>query len=209
MPNIKSALAEAVVVGAVGLIVALGANAISARGLRLSRNYFPGAPSTAVVQANTNSSTGSGVAPVLVSSNQPLDAVAARLQQQGLQLITSNGVVEVFRDARYEQGLVAFIDARDDHHYQAGHIPGAWQFNHYRPELYLPTVLPACLNAQKIVVYCNGGACEDSEFAAIMLRDVGIQREKLFVYAGGITEWMSNGLPVEVGARRSGVLKAK
>jgi rhodanese-related sulfurtransferase len=147
--------------------------------------------------------------PVLVSSNQPLDAVAARLQQQGLQLITSNGVVELFRDARYEQGLVAFIDARDDHHYQAGHIPGAWQFNHYRPEQYLPAVLPLCFNAQKIVVYCNGGACEDSEFAAIMLRDVGIQREKLFVYAGGITEWMSNGLPVEVGVRRSGVLKPK
>ena len=70
----------------------------------------------------------------------------------------------------------------------------------------MPTVLPACLNAQKVVVYCNGGSCDDSEFAAIMLRDAGVPRENVFVYAGGFNEWKSNGQPVETGARRSGQL---
>jgi rhodanese-related sulfurtransferase len=114
--------------------------------------------------------------------------------------------VELFRDPRYEQGLVIFIDARDDQHYAAGHIPGAWPFDRFRPEQYLPTVLPACLTAVKVVVYCNGGECEDSEFAAIMLRDAGVPREALFIYAGGITEWKAQRLPMEAGARRSGEL---
>jgi rhodanese-related sulfurtransferase len=64
--------------------------------------------------------------------------------------------------------------------------------------------MPLCLTAQKIVVYCTGGECEDSEFAAIMLRDAGVPRENLFVYTGGITEWKSQGRPVETGARASG-----
>ena len=39
-----------------------------------------------------------------------------------------------------------------------------------------------------------------------LLRDAGVPRASLFVYVGGITEWKSNGLPVETGARRSGQL---
>ena len=71
----------------------------------------------------------------------------------------------------------------------------------------MPTVLPVCLAAQKVVVYCTGGACEDSEFAALMLRDAGVPRENVYVYVGGITEWIANGLPVETGARGSGQMK--
>ena len=53
--------------------------------------------------------------------------------------------------------------------------------------------------------YCNGGDCDDSEHAAIMLRDsIGIPKEKVFVYGGGITEWATNGLPIELGPRNSG-----
>ncbi|HWH72296.1 MAG TPA: rhodanese-like domain-containing protein, partial [Candidatus Sulfotelmatobacter sp.] len=58
-----------------------------------------------------------------------------------------------------------------------------------------------------IVVYCNGGNCEDSELAATMLRDAGIPKDKLLVYGGGMTEWTTNGLPVELGQRKSGNLR--
>ena len=65
--------------------------------------------------------------------------------------------------------------------------------------------MQVCLTAQQIVFYCNGGDCDDSEHAAIMLRDsIGMPKEKVFVYGGGIAEWTSNGLPIEVGARNSG-----
>jgi rhodanese-related sulfurtransferase len=201
MRNAKAVVFEALFVAALGLIFALAANAFSPRGLRLSRNYFPDAGTTPPA---VSPATGSVVA-AATSTNAP-NAAVQRLRQHGLQLVSSNEVAELFRDPRYEQGLVVLVDARDDGHYTAGHIPGAWQFHHYRAENYLPSVLPVCLTALKVVVYCSGGECEDSEFAAIMLREAGVPRDALFVYAGGITEWTANGLPVETGTRRSGEL---
>jgi len=202
MRNSRAVLLEALLVAAIGLALALAANALSSRGLRLSRNYFPGGDRPAAANPGSNSvATGSNAAP-----SSPLEAIRQRLQKHGLQLVSSNEVIALFRDPRYEPGLVVFIDARDDQHYAAGHIPGAWQFHHYRPEKYLPDVLPACLTAQQVVVYCGGGDCEDSESASIMLRDAGVRGENLFVYAGGIAEWTNNALPVETGARRSGQL---
>jgi rhodanese-related sulfurtransferase len=109
-----------------------------------------------------------------------------------------------FHDPRYAQGGVVFIDARDEQHYLEGHIPGAYEFDPYHPEKYFATVLPVCQKADLVVAYCNGGDCDDSESAAVLLRDVGIPKPKLFVYGGGITEWTTNGLPIEVGARNSG-----
>src|ERR1051325_6172903 len=153
MGKARIVLLEAGLVAALGVVFALAANAVSTRGLRLNRNYFPGgSESPQAVAPNTNSATS-----VAGGSSNALEAALRRLQQHGLQIVSSNQVVEIFRDQQYEQGLMLLIDARDDSHYQAGHIPGAWQFDHYRAEQYLPTVLPACMSAQKVVVYCNGG----------------------------------------------------
>jgi len=194
----RAVVLEAMLVAAVGLAFALAANALSPRGLRLSRNYFPGDHKPLVV---ASPDAHSGSTSTAEDATNRLSAVLERLGQQNLQSVASNEVIELFRDPRYEQGVVVFVDARNDQEYQAGHIPRAWQFNHYRAEVYLPTVLPVCLAAEKVVVYCNGGECEDSEFAAVVLRDAGVPRENLFVYTGGISEWMTNGLPIEVGAR--------
>jgi rhodanese-related sulfurtransferase len=202
MRTFKTVIVEGLAIALAGVCVALVANAVSPLGLRLSRNYFPsGGVGTG--------STGSTTVAVNGNTNDALATTLKRLQERGLQTVSSNEVAELFRDNRYQQGLIAFVDARDDQHYQEGHVPGAWQFNHYRAEQFLPTVLPVCLGAQKVVVYCTGGACEDSEFAAIMLRDAGVPRENVYVYVGGITEWMANGLPVETGPRGSGQIKGK
>ena len=85
-------------------------------------------------------------------------------------------------------------------------FPGRTSLIAYYPEKHLLTVLPACLNATKVVVYCGGGECEDSEFAALALKEAGVPQERLFVYAGGMTEWATNGVPVELGERKSGNL---
>ena len=139
------------------------------------------------------------------STNSPQDLLAARMRDNGLQLADSNQVTQFFRDPRREQDLVVFIDAREDEQYRAGHIPGAYQFYHYFPERYLTNVVQVCLTAEQIVFYCNGGECDLSLEAAITLRDsMSIPKEKLFVYGGGFTEWATNGLPIELGARNSG-----
>ena len=210
MRTARAILSEATLVATAGLILALAANALSPRGLRLGRNYFPaivGASPAAPLPAQATPAA-SATPPALGLPGVPAapNAALRRLEQRGLQAAAGNEVSAWFRDPRHEQGLIAFIDARDEAHYQAGHIPGSWQFDHYRAEAYLPAVLPVCMNAQQVVVYCNGGTCEDSEFAAVLLRDAGVPRTSLFVYVGGITEWKSNGLPVETGARRSGQL---
>jgi rhodanese-related sulfurtransferase len=129
------------------------------------------------------------------------------LQTKGLQLASSNQVNQLFQDPRCQQGLILFVDARDDAHFQAGHIPGAYQLDYYHPEKHLGTLLPLCQVAHQVVIYCNGGECEDSELAATFLASAGIAREKLLVYGGGISEWGANGLSIEVGERSSGQMR--
>ncbi len=199
----RRAVLEACVVALVGAALAFAANALSPRGLRLTRNFFPHdtdhrAPAPTNAAANPGS-----------TNSFSAQVVAERLRQAGLQVADSNQVAQLFRDPRYEQNLVIFIDSRDDQHYRAGHVPGAFQLDYYRKENYLERVLPACQLAQDILVYCYGGTCEDSELTATLLRDAGISREKLFVYLGGFTEWTNNRMPVELGERNSGQIEKR
>ena len=184
----------------IGAVLAFVANGVSPRGLQLRRDYFPGAKTAVQTPAGTNVA---GMASA--QTNSPAEVLAARLREHGLQLADSNQVMRLFRDPRRELNEVIFIDARDEEHYRAGHIPGAYLFDRFRPENYLTNVVAVCLMAQQIVFYCNGGDCDDSEHAAIMLRDsMGLPKEKVLVYGGGLNEWVTNGLPVELNARNSG-----
>jgi rhodanese-related sulfurtransferase len=204
---VKQVLIEGLLVAAAGAVFAFSANWLACLltrhsstplGLELTRNYFP-------------SSGSNTVPPNAVSTNtniQPQQRLEAQLRAEGLSLADSNLVAQVFHDPRYERDLVVFIDARDNDEYQQGHIPGAYLFNHYHPESYLVTVVPVCQAAQQVVVYCNGGNCDESILAARLLRDLPqVGGEKIFVYAGGIAEWTTNGLAVEIGERKSGKMR--
>src|SRR5437016_3980252 len=165
----KEVLLEGLLVAALGAAFAFAANGISPRGLKLTRNYFPGEeiPGVPVLRA-TGPRSGSGTNSLAASGSEEL---AARLKAKGLQLLEGAEVEKLFRDPRYEQGQIIFLDARNSQHYQEGHIPGAYEFDHYHALDYLPAILPLCQSAQQIIVYCSGGDCEDSQFAAITLRD--------------------------------------
>ena len=199
----RAILIESLLVAAAGLALALAANFASPRGLSLSRNYFPptaNSPKPMAAAPHPGPSETNGV-------QRALGEAAERLRQRGLQPLHGQETLQLFRDPLFAQALIVFVDARDDSHYEAGHIPGAYQFDRYYPEKYLPTVLPACTIATKIVVYCTGGTCEDSEFAATTLKEAGMPADKVFVYVGGITEWTTNGWPVESGERNSGKVR--
>ncbi len=133
--------------------------------------------------------------------SQPVEAPPS--DQLPYQTISHQDVVEVYSSPEYEFEQYIIIDARDDSHYLEGHVPGAYQLDHYRLEQYLPTVLPACEMATRIVIYCNGGKCEDSELAAYDLMDAGVDPNKICVYLGGATAWAQAGLPLERGDRLS------
>ena len=204
---VRNVLREALLVAAAGIVLAFGANLVSPRGLVLTRNYFP-----AGINRPVPAATGVGSPRDVANTNppalSPAQLLAVRLKEQGLQSVDGHQAAQLFHDPRFKQGTIAFIDARDEQHYREGHIPGACEFDPYYPEKYFATVLPVCQAAEQIVVYCNGGDCDDSESAAILLRDVGIANRKLFIYTGGIPEWTTNGLPVEIGGRNSGNLRS-
>ena len=189
----KDILLEGLLVGVTGAVLALAANAVSPHGLKLTRNYSPG-EALAISRANPGTND--------PGQSSGLQLVEKQLAAEGLQFIDSQHVAELFNDPAKEQRLTIFVDARDDEHFSAGHIPGAYQLDHYHPENYLAQVLPACQVAQKIVVYCKGGTCEDSEQTAIFLRDAGIPKDRLFVYAGGFDDWSAQHRPIETGDRR-------
>jgi rhodanese-related sulfurtransferase len=200
---VKKVLQEGALVAVIGAALAFAANALSPHRLELTRDYFPAGQITSPAATAATNVT----AAAATTTNSPVELLAASLRANGLQLAESNQVAQFFRDPRREQDGVIFIDARDEDHYRAGHIPGAYHFDRFRPENYLTNVIQVCLTAQDIVFYCNGGDCDDSAYAAIMLRDsIGIPKEKVFVYGGGFTEWTNNGMPFELGARNSGDL---
>jgi rhodanese-related sulfurtransferase len=203
VPGAGRILAEALLVAALGAGFAFAANRISPRGLALTRDYFPTGVAHQVRPA-------AALAPQPPGTNSapptPADFLAAQMKEKGLQLIAGPRVVQLFHDPRRQQDTIVFIDARKEEEYRQGHIPGAYEFDPYHPEDYFAAVLPAGQKAGQVVVYCKGGDCDDSETAALLLRDVGIANQKLFVYGGGFTEWTNNRLPVETGARNSGML---
>jgi rhodanese-related sulfurtransferase len=64
------------------------------------------------------------------------------------------------------------------------------------------------MGADLVVVYCNGGDCDDVDYAAALLRDAGVPVHKLLVYGSGFEDWSAAGLPLEQGARNSGLAPA-
>jgi len=204
----RNVVIEAALVALAGTVFAFAANAISKRGLDLTRDYFPGSQ-ISTPQITTSGKTNVNVAE---STNAPTDTATEetvrRLAADGLNACDDQEALRLFQDPGNAEGRIVFVDARNEEHYAAGHIPGAYQFDRFRATDFIPTVLPACLKAEKVVVYCDGGACEESEFAAITLRDIGVSREKLFVYTGGIHDWENNGSSMEVGARNSGKISS-
>ena len=196
----RGVVMEAAVIMVAGLLLGLLANTFSPRGLKLGRDYFPklARPAT-VAPVNPSAPT--------ASTPPATNAVVDRLRERGLQPLEHAAVVALFHDLQPAQGMIIFVDARNDAYYEAGHIPGAHQLDYYRPEAYLPNVLAACATAQQILVYCNGGDCEDSELTAILLTQSGVPRERLYIYPGGFAEWTANGLPLELGVRTGSGLK--
>ena len=202
--TIRKVLLEGTLVGLTCAAAAVTANRLSPRGLELARNYFL---STARGREATTAASNTGRT-IAGNTKAHLELLEAKLHEEGLQTIESDQVSQLLRDPGFEQNWVIFLDARTKEEYQHGHIPVAYECDYYHVTDHLDSVLPMCLRAEKIVVYCNGENCDASELAAIFLRDSAlIPREKLFVYAGGWTEWNTRNLPVEIGHRGSGELR--
>jgi rhodanese-related sulfurtransferase len=191
-PGTSGTLArDAVVVALLGVAIALAANALSPRGLRLNRDYFPAAPSAPAAPAPGAEKMAAAAPPGGPATATPLRT------KHGLPALSQEQVEALFHDPGRNEQRIVFVDARDATHFAAGHIPGALRFDHYRPEADIANVLAAATIAERIVVYCTGGECEDSELAYRDLVALGVPEAKLAIYAGGFNEWTARRLPVQ------------
>ncbi|GAG48591.1 unnamed protein product, partial [marine sediment metagenome] len=81
--------------------------------------------------------------------------------------------------------------------YAEGHIPGAVRCDPYEVEAYIDDVIGVTVAADKVIVYCEGGECEDSIFMCRELLEAGLGFESIYVYTGGWDEWVKQGQPVQ------------
>jgi rhodanese-related sulfurtransferase len=98
-----------------------------------------------------------------------------------------------------------FLDARRTSVFEAGHIAGARSFSVWESDidekvngLFSERSDPSDQN-KPIVIYCSGGACEDSHMLAQKLW--GIQFNNLYVYKDGFPDWQNRNGAVKTGGQ--------
>lgn len=96
-----------------------------------------------------------------------------------------------------------FVDARDDKEFREGHIPGAYPCYFSTMSKDFEAFRELAVDAgYTLVVYCNGGNCEDSiNLCRILVYEKAIPKENVFLYEGGWKAWEAGDHPIEKGPR--------
>jgi rhodanese-related sulfurtransferase len=97
-----------------------------------------------------------------------------------------------------------FLDARRTSVFEQGHIAGARPMSVWESDI--DDKVNALFNERSdpreqnlpIVIYCSGGACEDSHMLAQKLW--GIQFNNVYVYKDGFPDWQQHNAPIHTGA---------
>lgn len=165
-----------------GVAISAVANALSPRGLSLGHDYFPPAAISSLPATPIDS---------------PGSAIPVSKPKHEFDRADRADVEAFIRDNRFVTGKFVLIDARSVANYQAGHIAGALQYDHFRPQENLAQIVPACLNAEKIIIYCHGGSCDDSIFTARLIAGYGVPATSIAIYENGIEDWRAANLPVK------------
>jgi rhodanese-related sulfurtransferase len=225
MTVVKQAIIELVLLTVASVGVALAANQIRERkSIELTKNYFsrgsassrsstkdilpdPGPASGALIHEKSEPTSSAPATkptkspPSEGSRPTPADAATAAKKhlEHDYQTVTVDEAHEVLDDPKTAQGLNIFVDARDEEHFVEGHIPGAIQCFPYESQRCLDRVKAAAAGAEKVIVYCGGGDCEDSIFMSRELQEAGVPYEAMYLFEGGWKEWSAKGLHTETG----------
>lgn len=208
---------EGLVIAVVGSGIALVANAKNPTGLVLSKDYFafargnnsqPSTPMSTTATAPDGITPETSAAPV--KKEDPSTAYIRKLlRDNGLSAVDHAETAQMFQDPGYASGLYLFLDARSEHEYTAGHIPGAYHLYAFLKDdalkgQILSEFIPLAMGADKVVIYCGGGECDDSVQVALELPMHGLDPAKILVDVDGFTGWKKAGMPYEKGVRLSG-----
>lgn len=114
------------------------------------------------------------------------------------QEIGIDAIVDIVGDPDYDRWSYVFVDARSAKAFADGRIYGAircWQADLADC---IELVLDPAMGADKVIVYCNGGKCDESKYMCRELAARGVPRESIYLYAGGWDDWIANEMPAEV-----------
>ncbi len=134
------------------------------------------------------------------SDDGPDAGGAAQDEPSGDEPLVLDGLEIDLDQARqlHERGLATFVDARPADRYEAGHIADAM---HITPQMLDDTslfVLDVIDPDKPIVIYCDGGDCDDSHRVAELLQQLrGL--ELTYVFVDGYPAWEAAGLPTGTG----------
>ncbi len=141
-----------------------------------------------------------------VQTPQPRNPVTPKPDLSRFTPHPDKAYVEITGDdaAALHAGGALFLDARRTSVFEEGHIAGARPFSVWEVDvddkvnaLFEERSDPAEQN-KPIVIYCSGGACEDSHMLSQKLW--GVQFNNIYVYKDGFPDWQKRRLPVRTGA---------
>lgn len=154
-----------------------------------------GAPVTASVPAVPTSSPSTASAPPAAN---PLAGFAAHPGEPFVEISGADAAL------LHSKGVL-FLDARRTSVFEEGHIAGSRSFSVWESDvddkvngLFGERSSPEQQNLP-IVVYCSGGACEDSHMLAQKLW--GIQFNNVYVYTDGFPDWQKRGGAIRTGGQ--------
>lgn len=95
------------------------------------------------------------------------------------------------------------IDARDAEHFEEGRIPGAVRCYFSTLEEDFQAIKELAVDAgYQLVIYCNGGECEDSlNLCHALVLERGVPKENILLYEDGWEAWNQDGRPTETGPK--------
>lgn len=137
--------------------------------------------------------------PIIPSDPEPEIDECVRQDEHGLTLACFDFVSGAWSAVDAGDSSVLFVDARTQENYNERHIKGALLLDHYRQDHFLPDLLPRLQAAQVIVIYCDG-ACEASRYLATsLIYEYQLRSDAVYIYEGGISEWIKKGQAVTKG----------
>lgn len=185
----------------IGSVVGFSVNAARAKTIKPTQNYFDlkiDVPTDKGNVAKTPSDAGNST--TAHDANKSTGDTTGVRKVHGFVAINATEAYELYNDPKRESGLYVFVDARSDERFAEGHIPGAVQCDHYFLTKYLDRTLEQVKGAAKVIVYCNGGDCEDSGLVCKDLFESDIPYESLLLFDEGWAEWSKRGYPKEIGS---------
>jgi len=201
MPAWKRTVSEVAILGVAGLVLGFSFNELRGSGtIKPFKNYFDKGPISPPPAPRSESGASMGTAREAIQppTADSVTAEASEHRQHGFGEIKLADLAELLNDPSTRAGLNVFVDARKQDLYDEGHIPGAVRCDPYDTDACIDDVLNSALAADKVVVYCGGGECEDSIFMCRELNAAGVDYGALYLYTGGWSEWTRAGNPVEV-----------